>query len=173
MSYDKQINDQYKKWKRNVTFLYDLVLAHVLEWPSTCIQWTGKCDSTSKRDVNKHEVLFSSRCLNPKDTTVNVANVDVPNSDDSYDFWGKEEGPVVRANNRKSVVQKKFGIFHPVSDKVVVKKKIIMHGKSNISSMFVLCGFLLNKLITMIQSVYDLFELVNCSSGELLFRPPL
>ena len=37
---DKKIAEDYKKWKRNVNFLYDFVLTHMLEWPSTVIQWT-------------------------------------------------------------------------------------------------------------------------------------
>ena len=129
MSYDKQIHEDFKKWKRNINFLYDIVLSHVLEWPATSFEWTGNCDSVSKRDVNQYEALFASRCMEPEDTTINVARVDIPSSDSSYEFWGREEGPIVRKNDRKSIIQKKFGIFHPVSEKVVVKYKIVMHGK--------------------------------------------
>uniref|UniRef100_A0A2I2YST0 Histone-binding protein RBBP4-like N-terminal domain-containing protein n=1 Tax=Gorilla gorilla gorilla TaxID=9595 RepID=A0A2I2YST0_GORGO len=30
---------EYKKWKKNTPFLYDLVLTHALEWPSLTAQW--------------------------------------------------------------------------------------------------------------------------------------
>ena len=36
---EKIINEEYKIWKKNSPFLYDLVLTHALEWPSLTVQW--------------------------------------------------------------------------------------------------------------------------------------
>lgn len=36
---EQQINEDYKIWKKNTSFLYDLVLTHALEWPSLTVQW--------------------------------------------------------------------------------------------------------------------------------------
>lgn len=33
------MNEQYKNWKVNSRFLYDVVLSHALEWPSLTVQW--------------------------------------------------------------------------------------------------------------------------------------
>lgn len=33
------IDDEYKIWKKNTPFLYDLVMTHALEWPSLTAQW--------------------------------------------------------------------------------------------------------------------------------------
>jgi hypothetical protein len=33
------INDEYRIWKKNVPFLYDMVITHELEWPSLTVQW--------------------------------------------------------------------------------------------------------------------------------------
>ena len=30
---DAVIEDEYKVWKKNTPFLYDLVITHALEWP--------------------------------------------------------------------------------------------------------------------------------------------
>ena len=38
-SLDKLINEEYKIWKKNTPFLYDLVMTHNLEWPSLTVQW--------------------------------------------------------------------------------------------------------------------------------------
>lgn len=35
---DKIINEEYKIWKKNTPFLYDLVMTHALEWPSLSVQ---------------------------------------------------------------------------------------------------------------------------------------
>lgn len=36
---EKQINEEYKIWKKNAPFLYDFVLTHALEWPSLTVDW--------------------------------------------------------------------------------------------------------------------------------------
>lgn len=36
---EKLINEEYKMWKKNSPFLYDLVVTHALEWPSLTCQW--------------------------------------------------------------------------------------------------------------------------------------
>lgn len=35
----KQINEEYKVWKKNAPYLYDLLVTHSLEWPSLTVQW--------------------------------------------------------------------------------------------------------------------------------------
>lgn len=36
---EKEINEEYKIWKKNTPFLYDLVVTHALLWPSLTVQW--------------------------------------------------------------------------------------------------------------------------------------
>ncbi len=36
---DTRINADYKIWKKNAPFLYDVVLTHALDWPSLTVQW--------------------------------------------------------------------------------------------------------------------------------------
>ncbi len=36
---DQIINDEYKIWKKNSPFLYDLLITHPLEWPSLTVAW--------------------------------------------------------------------------------------------------------------------------------------
>jgi histone-binding protein RBBP4 len=36
---DKRIQDDYRIWKKNSPFLYDVVLTHALDWPSLTVQW--------------------------------------------------------------------------------------------------------------------------------------
>lgn len=33
------MNEEYKIWKKNTPFLYELVVTHALEWPSLTVQW--------------------------------------------------------------------------------------------------------------------------------------
>lgn len=36
---ERVINEEYKIWKKNTPFLYDLVMTHALQWPSLTVQW--------------------------------------------------------------------------------------------------------------------------------------
>jgi len=36
---ERQVNEDYKIWKKNSAFLYDLIMTHALEWPSLTVQW--------------------------------------------------------------------------------------------------------------------------------------
>ena len=41
------INEEFKVWKKNSPFLYDLLLIHALEWPSLTCQWLPEGSSSS------------------------------------------------------------------------------------------------------------------------------
>ena len=38
-AHERMVNEEYKIWKKNTPFLYDLVITHALEWPSLTVQW--------------------------------------------------------------------------------------------------------------------------------------
>ena len=38
MDEERQIGEEYRNWKKNTPFLYDLVMTHALEWPSLTAQ---------------------------------------------------------------------------------------------------------------------------------------
>lgn len=35
----KIINEEYKAWKKNAPFLYDMILSTALDWPTLTTQW--------------------------------------------------------------------------------------------------------------------------------------
>ena len=35
----KLINEEYKLWKKNAPFLYDMILSTALDWPTLTTQW--------------------------------------------------------------------------------------------------------------------------------------
>ena len=47
---ERVVNEEYKIWKKNTPFLYDLVMTHALEWPSLTSQWLP--------DVTRYQVQF-------------------------------------------------------------------------------------------------------------------
>eukprot|EP00946_MAST-07B_sp_MAST-7B-sp1_P003991 g3991.t1 len=50
---DNIIAEEYKIWKKNTPFLYDLALVHALEWPSLTVQWLPTKNQTDMTSVQK------------------------------------------------------------------------------------------------------------------------
>lgn len=36
---DQIANEEYRIWKKNTPYLYDLLITHGLEWPSLTVNW--------------------------------------------------------------------------------------------------------------------------------------
>jgi histone-binding protein RBBP4 len=41
---DQVINEEYKIWKKNTPYLYDLVITNASEWPSLTVNWLPQVD---------------------------------------------------------------------------------------------------------------------------------
>lgn len=50
-------NEDYKKWKKKVPFLYNLVMTHTLEWPSLNAQWLPQVTRREGKDFSIHRVV--------------------------------------------------------------------------------------------------------------------
>ena len=64
---DKVINEEYKIWKKNTPFLYDVVMTHALEWPSLTVQWLpevtrpdGKGECATRAHPHAHATMTTS-----------------------------------------------------------------------------------------------------------------
>lgn len=47
----KVINEEYKLWRKNASFLYDLIIAHALDWPTLTVQWLPDKESCVALDA--------------------------------------------------------------------------------------------------------------------------
>lgn len=62
---ERVINEEYKIWKKNTPFLYDLVMTHALEWPSLTAQWLPDVTRPEGKDYSVHRCVcwFNKRVL--------------------------------------------------------------------------------------------------------------
>ncbi|XP_038304849.1 histone-binding protein RBBP7-like [Canis lupus familiaris] len=51
---ERVINEEYKIWKKNTPFLYDLVMTHALQWPSLTVQWLPEVTKPEGKDYALH-----------------------------------------------------------------------------------------------------------------------
>lgn len=55
---ERVINEEYKIWKKNTPFLYDLVMTHALEWPSLTAQWLPDITRPEGKDHSIHRLIL-------------------------------------------------------------------------------------------------------------------
>lgn len=54
------IMEEYKVWKKNTPFLYDLVVSTALEWPSLTVQWLPDREQPEGKDYSIQRVLIGT-----------------------------------------------------------------------------------------------------------------
>merc|ERR1712004_179803 len=98
---ERVINEEYKIWKKNTPFLYDLVMTHALEWPSLTVQWmpnmstlpgrvakqhlqpskgnksSGKSTTDPTFNYNKHKVILGTHTSDEQNHLI-IASVKIP-----------------------------------------------------------------------------------------------
>lgn len=57
---ERIVNEEYKIWKKNTPFLYDLVMTHALEWPSLTAQWLPDITRPEGKDYSVHRLLLGT-----------------------------------------------------------------------------------------------------------------
>lgn len=81
----REINEEYKVWKKNCPFLYDLVVTHALEWPSLTVQWLKKHSKETGKDYSEHELLLGTHTSDEQQNHLLITRVKLPNEDTELD----------------------------------------------------------------------------------------
>lgn len=81
---ERAINEEYKIWKRNTPFLYDLVMTHALEWPSLTSQWLPDVERPPGSDHNTHRIILGTHTSDEQNHLV-IATIQLPNEDHNFD----------------------------------------------------------------------------------------
>uniref|UniRef100_A0A8C5KH39 Histone-binding protein RBBP4-like N-terminal domain-containing protein n=1 Tax=Jaculus jaculus TaxID=51337 RepID=A0A8C5KH39_JACJA len=108
------INKEYKIWKNNIPFLYDLVMTHALEWPSLTAQWLPDVTRPEGKDFTIHLFVLGTHILDEQNHLVQL-----PTDDAQFDasHYNSEKG--------------EFGDFGSVSGKIEIEIKINHKGEVN------------------------------------------
>lgn len=57
---ERLINEEYKIWKKNTPFLYDLVITHALEWPSLTVEWLPDREEPPGKDYSVQKMILGT-----------------------------------------------------------------------------------------------------------------
>jgi len=110
----KVIAEEYKVWKKNAPYLYDLVLTHALEWPSLTTQWLEKKTQLPGKDYSEHEMLLGTHTADDAQNHLLVVSVRLPNEDTEIDArqYDDERGELGGYGGTQSKIQVKVRINH-------------------------------------------------------------
>ncbi|KAJ1932247.1 Histone acetyltransferase type B subunit 2, partial [Linderina macrospora] len=84
---EKIINEEYKTWKKNSPFLYDLLVTHALEWPSLTAQWFPDIERPEGKDYTVQRLLLGTHTSDNEQNYLQIAQVQVPRDDVNPDQY--------------------------------------------------------------------------------------
>ncbi|MFS7985823.1 WD-40 repeat-containing protein MSI1 [Helianthus anomalus] len=82
---ERLINEEYKVWKKNTPFLYDLVITHALEWPSLTVEWLPDRDEPAGKDYSVQKLILGTHTSENEPNYLMLAQVQLPLEDAEYD----------------------------------------------------------------------------------------
>ncbi|KAJ7597291.1 WD40 repeat-like protein [Mycena floridula] len=80
---NKTINEEYKTWKKNAPYLYDLVITHALDWPSLTCQWFPDKEESTNASFSTHRLLLGTHTSGQAQDYLQIATVSIPKRDNS------------------------------------------------------------------------------------------
>lgn len=82
---ERLINEEYKIWKKNTPFLYDLVITHALEWPSLTVEWLPDREEPSGKDYSVQKMILGTHTSENEPNYLMLAQVQLPLDDAEND----------------------------------------------------------------------------------------
>ncbi|VDK44972.1 unnamed protein product [Anisakis simplex] len=115
---ERLINEEYKIWKKNTPFLYDMVMTHALEWPSLTVQWLPDVQRVEGSDYTTHRLILGTHTSDEQNHLV-IAKLLLPTDDAQFDAskYDTEKG--------------EFGGFGSITGKIDVEIKMNHEGEVN------------------------------------------
>lgn len=75
---ERLINEEYKIWKKNTPFLYDLVFTHALEWPSLTVEWLPSREEPPGKDYSVQKMILGTHTSEDEPNYLMIALVQLP-----------------------------------------------------------------------------------------------
>ena len=77
----KAVNEEFKVWKKNAPFLYDVLLIHALEWPSLTCQWLpehSRGEGESGEEYETHRLILGTHTTDGEGNYLLIAETRLP-----------------------------------------------------------------------------------------------
>ena len=77
---NKIINEEYKIWKKNAVFLYDIMYSRALEWPTLTSQWLPDVQAIPGKKLSTHRLILGTHTSTDAQNHLQIAHIDFPNA---------------------------------------------------------------------------------------------
>ena len=87
-----EIEEEYRIWKKNTPFLYDILLTKCLEWPSLTVNWMKAAHNVN--DIyHKQQLVLGTQTSDQENNSLMFANVKIPikNLENSVEYNKQEK----------------------------------------------------------------------------------
>ncbi|KAF2462787.1 WD40 repeat-like protein [Lindgomyces ingoldianus] len=74
----KLINEEYKIWKKNSVFLYDLMYGSALDWPTLTTQWLPDKKPVEDTHMSTHRMILGTHTSGAAQNYLQIASVEIP-----------------------------------------------------------------------------------------------
>ncbi|KAK6121036.1 hypothetical protein DH2020_045226 [Rehmannia glutinosa] len=74
---ERLVNEEYKIWKKNTPFLYDLVITHALEWPSLTVEWLPDREEPPGKDYSVQKMILGTHTSEDERNYLMLAQVQI------------------------------------------------------------------------------------------------
>lgn len=93
---ERLVNEEYKIWKKNTPFLYDLVITHALEWPSLTVQWLPDRVEPPGKEYSVQKLILGTHTSDNEPNYLMLAEVQLPLEDTETDArqYDEERGEI-------------------------------------------------------------------------------
>ncbi|KAF2745028.1 histone acetyltransferase type B subunit 2 [Sporormia fimetaria CBS 119925] len=80
IAHNKAINEEYKIWKKNSVFLYDVMYGRALEWPTLTTQWLPDKRPVEGTNFTAQRILLGTHTSNQAQNYIQIAQVEMPDT---------------------------------------------------------------------------------------------
>ncbi|PHH78103.1 hypothetical protein CDD80_7396 [Ophiocordyceps camponoti-rufipedis] len=92
---ERLINEEYKTWKKNSPFLYDLILGTALTWPTLTVQWFPDVKEPEGKNYRMHRLLLGTHTADESINYLQIADVQLPKAiEPNPDDFDEERGEI-------------------------------------------------------------------------------
>ncbi|ERT01749.1 histone-binding protein RBBP4 [Sporothrix schenckii 1099-18] len=97
------INEEYKTWKKNSPFLYDMILSNALPWPTLTTQWFPDVKVLEEKKSRVYRLLLGTHTSEDLPNYLQIAEVSIPMlSEPNVNDYDEERGEIGGYGNKGS-----------------------------------------------------------------------
>ncbi|PHH63765.1 hypothetical protein CDD81_5530 [Ophiocordyceps australis] len=120
---ERIVNEEYKTWKKNSPFLYDMILGTALTWPTLTVQWFPDAREPEGEKYSVHRLLLGTYTSDDSPNYLQIADVQIPkNTVPDPNKYDEDQGEIGGYGNSSGMPAMKCDIVQKIEHPGEVNK---------------------------------------------------